>query len=107
MIPANWADGGVSETTRRFQVASAAFLSPAWRPMRGSGFGAVVDMLSTGAGVAGAARVSAGRRGQQAKASEQRRERAETMANVLVDHGELPSEVRATSIVSIRAISVD
>ena len=49
VIPTNSFDGGVCETTRRFQVASPAFMSPAWRPTRGSGFGAVVDM-STGAG---------------------------------------------------------
>src|SRR5688500_18050023 len=33
--------GGVFETRRRFQIASPASMSPALRPMRGSGDGAV------------------------------------------------------------------
>src|SRR5713226_8374173 len=45
VTPANFSDGGVFETTRRFQDASPASLSPARRPTRGSGEGATVDML--------------------------------------------------------------
>src|SRR5690349_6262501 len=44
VIPANFADGGVCESTCRFHDASPALNSPALRPTRGSGFGAVVDM---------------------------------------------------------------
>ena len=44
-MPTNFADGGVCESTRRFQVASCASMSPALRPTRGSGFGAVADVL--------------------------------------------------------------
>ena len=40
------ADGGVVDTRRRFHAASAAFIQPARSPTRGSGLGAVVDMLS-------------------------------------------------------------
>src|SRR6185503_733982 len=36
------------ETTRRFHVASWAFIMPARSPTRGSGEGAVVDMLTWG-----------------------------------------------------------
>jgi hypothetical protein len=42
----NCGDGGVRETTRRFQAASAAFIHPARRPTRGSALGAVPDTLS-------------------------------------------------------------
>jgi hypothetical protein len=50
VIPANRSEGRVSETTRMFQVASAALNSPARRPTRGSGFGAAVDMALAGDG---------------------------------------------------------
>ena len=46
VTPANFSDGRVFETTRRFQVASPAFISPARRPTRRSGLGAVVDISS-------------------------------------------------------------
>src|SRR5213593_931481 len=39
-------DGGVVETRRTFQAASAAFIHPARSPTRGSGLGATVDMLT-------------------------------------------------------------
>src|SRR5207249_536037 len=45
-MPANCSGGGVFETTRRFQDASAAFMRPARRPTRGSGLGATVDMFA-------------------------------------------------------------
>src|SRR5437870_7082823 len=41
----NFSDGGVFDTSRRFQLASPALNQPAWRPTRGSGVGGVVDML--------------------------------------------------------------
>src|ERR1700757_4155357 len=44
--PANFSGGGVSETTRRFQDASPAFMSPGFKPTRGSGFGATVDRFA-------------------------------------------------------------
>ena len=50
-------DGGVVETNRTFQAASAALNHPARSPTRGSGLGAVVDMLPVD--VAQAARASA------------------------------------------------
>src|SRR5258706_5793656 len=43
-------EGGVFDTTRRFQAASPAFIHPARRPTRGSGLGAAVE--SSGAGAA-------------------------------------------------------
>src|SRR3989442_8296550 len=46
VTPKNFSGGGVFETTRMFQEASAAFISPARRPTRGSGLGATVDMLA-------------------------------------------------------------
>src|SRR5690242_15477947 len=46
VTPKNFPGGGVLETTRMFQVASSAFMSPARRPTRGSGLGATVDMLA-------------------------------------------------------------
>src|SRR5260370_25835479 len=46
VTPANFSDGGVFETTRRFHDASPASMSPARRPTRGSGVGATVDMLA-------------------------------------------------------------
>src|SRR5437667_6973145 len=46
VMPANFSGGGVFETTRRFHVASPAFMSPARRPTRGSGLGATVDMFA-------------------------------------------------------------
>src|SRR5437868_4585987 len=49
-MPTNFGDGGVLDTTRRFQTASPAFISPACRPTRGSGLGAEADMLPAGAG---------------------------------------------------------
>src|SRR5436190_12093804 len=49
-MPANFADGCVRETTRRFQVASCASMSPALRPMRGSGLGAAADIFAAGEG---------------------------------------------------------
>src|SRR2546425_10346471 len=57
VTPANFSDGRVFETTRRFQVASPAFISPARRPTRRSGVGGVVDISSFA--VAQAARDSA------------------------------------------------
>src|SRR5450432_3809859 len=45
VMPTNFADGCVRESTRKFQVASCASMSPACRPTRGSGFGAVADVL--------------------------------------------------------------
>src|SRR6267154_967923 len=45
VTPRNFPGGGVFETTRMFQDASWAFISPARRPTRGSGLGATVDML--------------------------------------------------------------
>src|SRR5882672_93405 len=58
VLPANFSDGGVLEATRRFQVASCAFIIPARSPTRGSGLGAVVDMLMLGVDVAQAATAS-------------------------------------------------
>src|SRR5437667_11448463 len=46
VMPANFSGGGVFETTRRFHVASPAFMTPARRPTRGSGLGATVDMFA-------------------------------------------------------------
>src|SRR5438445_10498539 len=46
VTPANFSEGGVCDTTRRFQDAAAAFVTPARRPTRRSGLGAVVDMSS-------------------------------------------------------------
>src|SRR5262245_16167430 len=46
------ADGGVFDTTFRFHTASAAFIQPARRPMRGSGVGGV-RLMFTGDGVDG------------------------------------------------------
>src|ERR1051326_7162121 len=40
VLPRNFPDGGVLDTTRRFQVASPASINPARRPIRGSGLGA-------------------------------------------------------------------
>src|SRR4030088_1291565 len=53
----NCSDGGVFDSKRRFHDASAASNHPARSPMRGSGLGAVVDMLAAGDGAppAGAA----------------------------------------------------
>src|SRR3954465_1256733 len=51
VFPRNASDGGVFETTRRFHVASSAFIRPARRPTRGSGLGAAVDMLPAGDGL--------------------------------------------------------
>src|SRR3954468_9005326 len=45
MPPTNWVDGGVLETRRRFQMASPASVFPPLRPTRGSGLGALVDVL--------------------------------------------------------------
>src|ERR1043166_1295343 len=42
VLPTNFSAGRVSETTRRFQEASAASHNPARRPTRGSGLGATV-----------------------------------------------------------------
>lgn len=42
------ADGGVFETTSRFQIASPGLYQPARRPMRGSGLGGEVDMSMAG-----------------------------------------------------------
>ncbi len=39
-------EGGVVDTRRMFQAACAAFIHPARSPTRGSGLGAVVDMLT-------------------------------------------------------------
>src|SRR6266705_1541362 len=57
VTPANFSEGWVLESTRRFQCASAAVIRPARSPTRGSGLGAVVDMSSLE--VAHAARASA------------------------------------------------
>src|SRR5438552_16343050 len=46
VMPPNFSGGGVLESTCKFQVASAAFMSPARRPTRGAGLGATVDMLA-------------------------------------------------------------
>src|SRR5712692_4904538 len=46
VAPTNFSDGGVFDTTRIFQDASPASMSPARRPTRGSGVGATVDMLA-------------------------------------------------------------
>src|SRR5258708_18106465 len=65
----NCAEGGVRETTRRFQVASAAFIHPARSPTRGSGRGAVVDISSfdvAQAAAADAAIANATKRGADA-----------------------------------------
>src|SRR5215204_3534221 len=43
-------EGGVLETTFRFQIASAASILPARRPTRGSGLGAFADMSGLGEG---------------------------------------------------------
>src|SRR5262249_769138 len=50
VIPVNFSDGGVFESTCRFQAASPASNFPARRPTRGSGLGAVVDMSPVGVG---------------------------------------------------------
>jgi len=42
-MPANVAGGGVFDTARMFHDASAASISPARKPTRGSGLGAMVD----------------------------------------------------------------
>src|SRR5688500_11470052 len=47
MPPTKFAGGGVFETSRMFQTASPASLTPGRRPTRGSGLGAAVE---TGAG---------------------------------------------------------
>src|SRR6266567_20242 len=57
VTPANFSEGCVLERTRRFQVASAAFIRPARSPTRGSGLGGVVAMSNLE--VAHAARASA------------------------------------------------
>src|SRR5207244_12333506 len=44
VLPRNFSEGGVFESTRRFHVASAAFIKPARSPTRGSGLGAAADM---------------------------------------------------------------
>jgi hypothetical protein len=44
----NLSDGGVVETSRRFQIASPAFHHPARSPTRGSGLGGDIDMLAPG-----------------------------------------------------------
>src|SRR5690348_4623710 len=51
VIPANFGDGGVCESTWRFHDASPALNSPALRPTRGSGFGAAVDIVAVEAPV--------------------------------------------------------
>src|SRR6266542_297103 len=43
---ANFADGGVSESTRMFHIASCASCNPGRRPTRGSGDGAVAGVLT-------------------------------------------------------------
>src|SRR5262245_12296079 len=48
VLPRNFPDGGVLERTRRFHTASCAFIRPALRPIRGSGLGGEVDMLTAG-----------------------------------------------------------
>jgi hypothetical protein len=47
----NCAEGGVLDTKRRFQAASSASIFPARRPTRGSGLGALADLLSVGDGL--------------------------------------------------------
>src|SRR5215813_12078881 len=44
VTPAKCSEGGVFETSLRFQAAVPASVSPALSPTRGSGLGAVVDM---------------------------------------------------------------
>src|SRR5215210_5024110 len=43
-------DGGVLETTFKFQIASAASIFPAFSPIRGSGLGGFADMSRLGEG---------------------------------------------------------
>jgi hypothetical protein len=45
VLPTNLGDGGELEMRRMFHAAVPASISPGRRPMRGSGFGAAVDML--------------------------------------------------------------
>src|SRR6188508_2083861 len=55
VTPWNWDDGGVCESTRRFQAASPASVRPARRPTRGSGEGGVAEVVTEGAGAPPAA----------------------------------------------------
>src|SRR5215510_4652550 len=48
VAPRNFSDGCVFDTTRRFQVASAAFIRPAPKPTRGSGDGGEVESPACG-----------------------------------------------------------
>jgi hypothetical protein len=51
LIPStNCGDGGVLDTGRRFQAASAGSVLPARRPTRGSGSGAPAELLLLGDG---------------------------------------------------------
>src|SRR5688500_8014146 len=50
----NFSEGGVFDTTSRFQIASPASIHPARSPMRGSGVGGVADILGAGAEPPGA-----------------------------------------------------
>ncbi len=65
MIPTNFSDGGVFESTLRFQIASPASLNPALRPTRGSGFGATVDIVEV------ESRVTTRRSGQESDGERQ------------------------------------
>src|SRR5438093_13084312 len=47
-----FSDGGVLDTSRRFQAASPALNQPAFSPTRGSGRGAAADMSRFGDGAA-------------------------------------------------------
>src|SRR5262245_30206676 len=55
VTPWNSCDGGVCESTRRFQAASPGSVSPALRPIRGSGEGGVAEVVTAGAGAPPAA----------------------------------------------------
>jgi hypothetical protein len=48
--PTNCWEGGVFDTSRRFQIAWPASIIPGRRPTRGSGFGASADMSPRGDG---------------------------------------------------------
>src|SRR5919112_763895 len=50
VMPSNWGDGGVCDTTRRFQAASPGFRRPALSPTRGSCEGGVAEVVTAGAG---------------------------------------------------------
>jgi hypothetical protein len=51
VMPLKLGGGGVSETTRRFHLASSASIKPAPSPIQGTGLGALADMPTAGATV--------------------------------------------------------